>query len=370
MKVSVVFLGSTGAGPVYSFEFARALANRKDCELQVIISKDCLNIDTWRTCFRDSNIEYHEIETYRKTPFCVALSFVQIWKTSKLVHLVKKFNPDYTFFPFGLVWSPIIFPQISSFSKIVTVIHDPHLHDEIRNPFKKYLSNLRERSNRYIDLIVILNKNDKEYMKEKYGKPVGVIPHASFCYYKGRLDDIHNNKINRKIGFFGRIEPYKGLDILVDAVNYVNLDIELLIAGKGCIDEVIMSKIKSNKNITLLNRYIDDDEFQQLLDQVDFVVLPYKRASQSGVIPMAFAFGKTVVATKVGALEEQVPLGTGVLCNPTCNDVAESIAYFYNNPELIFKYGKNAKEYAEKELSWEHSAELLLGFLEERNSIC
>ena len=118
-------------------------------------------------------------------------------------------------------------------------------------------------------------------------------------------------------------------------------------------------------NIELINRYIDDDEFQPLLDSVDFVVLPYKRASQSGVIPMCFAYGKTVIATNVGALVEQVPEGTGIITTPDAADICAEIDDLYKKQDKIFQLGSRAKRYAEEELSWDKSAKLLLNFTEE-----
>jgi glycosyltransferase involved in cell wall biosynthesis len=98
---------------------------------------------------------------------------------------------------------------------------------------------------------------------------------------------------------------------------------------------------------------------------IDFVVLPYKRASQSGVVPMAFSFGKTVIATNVGALSEQIPQGTGIVVEPNSTLIAESIDKLYSTPNLILDYNKNAKKYADTELSWEHSADLFHNILDQ-----
>ena len=89
---------------------------------------------------------------------------------------------------------------------------------------------------------------------------------------------------------------------------------------------------------------------------MDFVVLPYKRASQSGVIPLVFAHGKTVVATDVGALKEQVPEGTGMICKSDVSSIVQTINNLYDNPQLINFYGVAAKRYAKSELTWESSA--------------
>lgn len=135
------------------------------------------------------------------------------------------------------------------------------------------------------------------------------------------------------------------MDLLIDAFEKVKMsDLSLIIAGSGSIPEELRGKISDNKRITLINRYIKDEEFEQLLNKVDFVVLPYKRASQSGVIPMSFAFGKAVIATRVGALEEQLPDGTGIIVAPTHECIAEAIDWFYQNQDKIITYGDNSKK--------------------------
>ena len=81
---------------------------------------------------------------------------------------------------------------------------------------------------------------------------------------------------------------------------------------------------------------------------------------------MAFAFGKTVVATNVGALDEQVPEGTGILVAPNSDDIASAIDALYSDVEQIKTLGMNAQRYAQTELTWEHSAELLLNYLDKK----
>ena len=110
-------------------------------------------------------------------------------------------------------------------------------------------------------------------------------------------------------------------------------------------------------------RWIEDDEVASLLVDVDILVVPYIEATQSGVIPLAYALSKPVIATCVGGIPEQVPSDCGVLVSP--NDIKaleDAIMGFYSNPLKIKEMGNNALKYATEELSWSKSAQLLLDF--------
>lgn len=367
MRISLVSLGQTGAGPVYSLEMAKALSLQKDCHLQVIISQNIGNRPAWDEAFNNSDVDYHVIKTYNHNAISVLLSCINFVRQEKLVSLINSFGSDVLYLPFGLMWSRYVLWRLHKNLKIIKTLHDVEFHDSFRNlsiaELGYFLINYG--SNKYCNGTVILNKKDKSIVEERTKKPVAIIPHASFAYYfddKRKID----YSIKKRIGFFGRIEKYKGLDLLVDAFEMCNVDgLQLVIAGSGNIEEELSYRIKHNNNINLVNRYIEDKEFQTLLDSVDFVVLPYKRASQSGVIPMCFAAGKMVIATNVGALSEQVPEGVGLIVAPDAKEILNAISSLYFNSSLISKLSVNAKKYADTELTWEHSAKLLIEFCNE-----
>lgn len=367
MKLTLIFIGSTGAGPVYSLEMAKALSQIEECELQVIVSDGVGNLEAWKTAFADSDVQLNIIKAYNRTKLSVFIQFFNYYRKLHVLNLIMNYNPDVLYVPFGLMWSRFIYSLLPKRIKIVSTIHDVRPHDRF-NLAEKISGLLTIGARKYVDGYVILNQKDKPLVEEKYKKPVTVIPHASFSYYFNKHNATNNHHINYRIGFFGRIEPYKGIDLLVDAFEKSDIkNLRLLIAGSGSIDPYLKQRILNNERIELINRYIADDEFQPFLDSVDFVVLPYKRASQSGVIPMCFAYGKTVIATNVGALIEQVPKGTGIITEAESCAICKKINYLYENENLILEYGHNAKQFAEEELSWHKSAELLFVFF---NKLC
>lgn len=363
MRMSLVFIGTTGAGPIYSYEIARALAADGRCQLQVIISENVENLSTWQKTFGEGTVDFHVVKTYKRSHLSVFLNTFNIVRKHHICRIIKAFNPDVLYSPFALIWERYLFGMLHGKVHIVKTIHDVRLHDSYKNIGDFMTKVLTWGSMHFVDSIVLLNHKDLQTVEQRYHRPCVVIPHASMNYYATDVPTTDDH-LQKCIGFIGRIEPYKGLDLLVDAFERLNTKgLKLIIAGKGQIDEELRKRIIEHPDIELINRYIKDDEFAPLLRRVDFVVLPYKRASQSGVIPLCFALGKTVIATNVGALSEQVPEGTGMLVQPTAESIATATDYLYTHPETISQYGKAAYSYATNYLTWESSVDLLLNHL-------
>ena len=88
MKISLVSLGQTGAGPVYSLEMAKALAKHPDCELQVVISDNVTNRKAWDEAFENTDVDYHAIKAYDHNPVSVLLSSFNYVRQENLVKLI------------------------------------------------------------------------------------------------------------------------------------------------------------------------------------------------------------------------------------------------------------------------------------------
>lgn len=118
--------------------------------------------------------------------------------------------------------------------------------------------------------------------------------------------------------FFGRLEPYKGVTVLLEAwarARSQGLSGRLILAGEGDLTRLWAGELPPG--VELRNRRLEDAEALTLFQQCSLVVLPYTGATQSALIPAAYFFGKPVIATRSGALEEYVEEGrTGWLVPP------------------------------------------------------
>lgn len=138
-----------------------------------------------------------------------------------------------------------------------------------------------------------------------YHKTIFSVPHFKYDFSNFNnyevLDEIKNvfktSKIN--ILFFGQIRSSKGVDILFEALNLIekrDLDkINVIIAGSD--KEKITEKLilKKEVSVSIINRYINNNEMYYLYKNTDYIILPYKDISQSGVLEAALYFKKQLI---------------------------------------------------------------------------
>jgi glycosyltransferase involved in cell wall biosynthesis len=102
------------------------------------------------------------------------------------------------------------------------------------------------------------------------------------------------------------------------------------------------------------NRYIPDSEVPIFFRRASIVVLPYIEATQSGIIPIAYAFGKPVIASRVGDIPDVIESEkTGILVESGNSKVlANAMIRLLTNEQLRNEMGFNARRKMETELSW------------------
>lgn len=176
-----------------------------------------------------------------------------------------------------------------------------------------------------------------------------------------------NKKEEIKILYFGRIVPYKGIDILIDAVNILQnkYPIHLIIAGSGT-PYFSFDKIKSYE---FINKHITNKEIVNLIESSDIVVLPYTSASQSGVPMTVYLFNKPIIASNIGGLKEVIEdLKTGILVNDiNAQSFASSIEILLSNTRLRKEMEENIQiKYSKGEFSWTHIARQTINFYQKQ----
>lgn len=140
---------------------------------------------------------------------------------------------------------------------------------------------------------VIIHENHKDLL-DKYHN----MQYLKMPYHNTIKEESSEQRIN--LLFFGRIEKYKNINILIKA--FQNKDIankfNLIIAGKGNLDKEIIPLLK-NTNITLINQFIDDTLRDLLIDWSHYFILPYDSITQTGIVDLAGSYKKPSIVSNI-----------------------------------------------------------------------
>lgn len=213
--------------------------------------------------------------------------------------------------------------------RIVITLHDAKPHSG-ENSWKEWLLTIL-----YYRLakhyIFYSDYSMNEFKKQHINKSIVTksISLQPYSYYKS-IQTLITSK-EHYILFFGRLSYYKGIDILIEAIPHVLSkfpNFSFYIIGKKTADFEINIEIltKYKKSIQIIKQYIPSDQLVQYIKDSDFIVCPYRDASQSGVLMTAVALGKMTIASNVGAFKEYISDNfDGLLCQPNPLSLSEKI---------------------------------------------
>lgn len=284
-----------------------------------------------------------------------------VLETVKLARTIHAWQPDLIHLQQGHMWFNLVALSLLSRQRLVTTVHDviSHAGDRYSRQIPQWIWNIAIRRASHL---IVHGEALKLQLARRHPIPeshVHVIPHGEFSFYArwARPDCPERDHVL----FFGRIWPYKGLQYLIQAEPLITDQVptaRIVIAGEGESLADYERMMIHRDRFVVHNRFIPVEQVAGLFQQAALVVLPYVEASQSGVIPIAYAFGKPVVATNVGSIPEAVEPGeTGYLVPP--RDVprlADAVVHLLKDSTLRRYMGKRAYQKAMTDLSWENIA--------------
>jgi glycosyltransferase involved in cell wall biosynthesis len=205
----------------------------------------------------------------------------------------------------------------------VVVVHDADAHP---GEATRLLMFLQRRLTRRADAVVALSEHVATRLREQRlvdASRLFVVPHPPFLFGPPPPPPFAHGGPPRLL-CFGRLLPYKGLDLLASAMRRLGdaQAWELRVVGSGP-EGAELAALRALPGVTVENRWVPEEAIGGLIAWADVLVLPYKEASQSGVAPAAIAAGRLVVSTRVGGLVEQLrneKLAT--LCEPDADSLA------------------------------------------------
>ncbi|MCH5248457.1 MAG: glycosyltransferase family 4 protein [Lachnospiraceae bacterium] len=263
-----------------------------------------------------------------------------------VAHQIKKFNTDLIISQW---WHPYFVPcfftlfKLLGRYKLLFVCHNVFPHE--RFPLDRFLAKLVLRQGDYFITQSKMDANDLRSIK-KDAEPI-VTPHPTYNAFKisdmSKADARKILNIDEKANimlFFGFVREYKGLKYMLQAMPAIKKsvpDAELWIVGDfGDKKESYYNMIDSlgiKDSVKTVEGFVADAEVEKYFAACDLVVLPYVSATQSGIVPMAFGFGRPVLVTNVGGLPDVVTDNkTGyVVKSRSHSEISDKAIDFFNN---------------------------------------
>jgi glycosyltransferase involved in cell wall biosynthesis len=308
--------------------------------------------------------------------------FAPLWRIVKAAeHLVdmrqfvprlRQLKPDVIHFQ----WLPVpvldglYLRDLSQVAPLVLTVHNARPHGSLGQ--RLFQGFRRTAILRYFQAIIVHSEFTKRQIVEMNWAPadrIHVIPHGVLDYYLSLESNspVEVSSSTETVMFFGNIEAYKGVDVLIRAFVLLPEDLrartQLLVAGSPNTDVAPLQKLAHNlgiaQRVVWKLGYVREEDVPQLFRSAAIVALPYRVIDQSGVLMTAMAFGKAIVASRTGGFPEVIKDGiNGILVTPGgVQELAAALQNLLTNPTRRQAMEQATGHLARTELSWASSAQ-------------
>ena len=190
----------------------------------------------------------------------------------------------------------------------------------------------------------------------------------------GRADAVNpRRKEQLRLAFIGRLIPWKGVDLLLEAIASManQIPVRLDIIGRGYERERLEELVQklNLRDYVVFHGYVEQERSRDLLAQCDALVLPSLYECGGAVVLEAMAMSKPVIATRWGGPVDYLDTATGILIEPHSRNamimqIADAIKQLNGNPERFKKMGAAARAKVERYFSWSSKIDHLIPLYE------
>jgi glycosyltransferase involved in cell wall biosynthesis len=347
IHLGILYIGKQGGICHYTYELVRVLS--KIAKVTCYLSANNELLTQWR----ELPCQIKTFETY--SGFSTLLwSMVNQQQPLNVAKEIDRDNLDLLLDTGSGPWAGIIKKAIATDLFVFDVIHDVELHPDRWLPLSRaYQFFYPVKANAFVGISdysyqqLLVKFPQTPILKSAHGI---IQPAANID-----LDRIAKNR--NKFIFFGRIEKYKGVEVLVKSFEIAKQDdpnLTLSIVGKGTIDDNL-KKHMSELGIQSINRWVSEAELAEIVADHGVAVMPYLSATQSGVAAVCLGNGLPAIATNVGALPEQIIHGrNGSIVPPGDADaLAQAMLAMSKDYASAYKMAQEACIIADSTYSWE-----------------
>ncbi len=305
-------------------------------------------------CITNDNVQDESLGTAnvlhlhyrRKEPW----SYLSLSKVIKAKRFIDQVKPDLILF-FSPHPNNIPLIKYASYYPLAVQIHNPVPHSGTKIT-ERIVSEIQKKLYfKYCDKIFVSGKRLKQELIETYNVDSDKIFSRKFAALSNLINnDLIDTDEKYDIIFFGRIEYYKGIDILLDALKYTSKKYSCLIVGKG----KPYFEVGKDTNVTFINEFVPDDKLAEMIQQSKVVVMPYRDATGTSTVIQAFSFKKPVISSDAGVFPEYVSDGGLVVEKNNPIELAKAIDELVDDPMRRKKMGEIGYSYLKDEFEISH----------------
>lgn len=347
MRLLVMHWGRTNAGPRLTRELAVALSEQP--ELSVVLSYSLES---------DSVAEYERLRlpsfplhTYRSMP-TLALALLRApWTALRLKRWMRREGVDAVL---TTMFNPLQIAVLGLLRvPVVSCVHDAEAHAGDKGVYNVLLHLEVRRAT----FCVAFSSRVAGALRERFpNKSVLQTVHGTFSS-RVTGDLVRRSVGSPVIGMFGRLGPYQGVEVLCRAAAILRDRLSFRVRVVGAGDDDTRRLRDAYPWIEWDLRWVPEEEADRIVASFDVVALPYREASQSGVLALALGLGVPVVATPVGGLVEQVNESRAGLLSADASPeaFAEALEVVVGDDKVRGELSRAARESASR-VSWSRTA--------------
>lgn len=341
-KLLILSLGRRGGSVRYGKSIIEAMSEEPK---EVFVSRFCLeklprgaiSIPTYR-----NKIEF----IFSSMTVLVVLWLYVLWGL-----ICGRYKALYT--PYTHYWNIVFILTFRCFGlRSISTVHDGIPHTGEGNWWERMINYATLRRSSHL---IFLTEHVQRFLKSKVGFKArcSVIPHG--------LIEVEGVQVKEKVFekplsllFLGRVCHYKGVDLLLDALKDFQRDeiSKLVISGEVSYDQRHLMELKINLPVIWRDRWVSEAEMADDLNSADVLVLPYREATQSGVVSIGFSSGTPMICSRTGGLIEQCLKEECVFVEPTPESIAAGIRVFLNSPNTAQAL-QEAMKLKRENLTWD-----------------
>lgn len=267
----------------------------------------------------------------------------------RLRRFVRSHPTDrFIYLTYGTLLDPMFLSAVTANPNHCVDIHEAIAQDMDHHGWLKKILAREYRKN--VRNVIVHSERTEKFLDEfRYNGEVYRVPHLKYVFPREYdtatiPEDVREAVMPDKVNllFFGNLTKEKGVDILIESINLLDDEaaskINVVIAGKDRDGSCRRVAAKAGRNIHFITRHITDDELRYLYAHTDYLSLPYRKTSQSGILEMAFYFRKPIVASDIPYFRKMLTEfpSFGVLAGNGADELSESLRKLVKDTDVKY----------------------------------